>query len=74
MTSKQGRYAATYAHSDIAFEFAAWISPEFKLYLIKDYQRLKQDEAKRLEIGHTYATKADILNKALFGKFSDNSP
>ena len=51
MTSKQGRFAATYAHSDIAFEFASWISPEFKLYIIKDYQRLKQDEARRLEIG-----------------------
>ena len=39
--SKQGRYAATLAHKDIAFEFASWISPEFKLYIIKDYQRLK---------------------------------
>lgn len=42
--TKQGRYAATYAHKDIAFEFASWISPEFKLYIIKDYQRLKADE------------------------------
>lgn len=49
--SSAGRYGGTYAHSDIAFEFASWISPEFKLYIIKDYQRLKQDEAKRLEIG-----------------------
>jgi len=100
--SKAGRYGGTYAHSDIAFEFASWISPEFKLYIIKDYQRLKIDEARRLEIGwdtkrelskinyriHTdaikeflitpeltsqeksykYATEADILNVALFGR------
>lgn len=102
ITSQAGRYGGTYAHSDIAFEFASWISPEFKLYIIKDYQRLKIDEAKRLEIGwdtkrelskinyriHTdaikeflitpeltkqeqsykYASEADILNMALFGK------
>ena len=43
--SKAGRYGGTYAHSDIAFEFASWISPEFKLYIIQDYQRLKQEEA-----------------------------
>lgn len=49
--SHAGRYGGTYAHSDIAFEFASWISPQFKLYMIKDYQRLKQDEAHRLEIG-----------------------
>lgn len=51
ITSQAGRYGGTYAHSDIAFEFASWISPEFKLYIIKDYQRLKADEARRLEIG-----------------------
>lgn len=100
--SKPGRYGGTFAHTDIAFEFASWVSPEFKLYVIKDYQRLKADEAHRLEIGwdtkrelskinyriHTdaikeflitpeltkqekgykYATEADILNVALFGK------
>lgn len=100
--SKSGRYGGTYAHTDIAFEFASWVSPEFKLYIIKDYQRLKIDEAHRLEIGwdtkrelskinyhiHTdaikeflitpeltpqekgykYATEADLLNMALFGK------
>ena len=100
--SQAGRYGGTYSHPDIAFEFASWISPEFKLYVIKDYQRLKADEAHRLEIGwdtkrelskinyriHTdaikeflitpeltqqekgykYATEADILNVALFGK------
>jgi hypothetical protein len=49
--SKSGRYGGTYAHTDIAFEFASWISPECKLYIIKDYQRLKKDEASRLAIG-----------------------
>ena len=49
--SKSGRYGGTYAHSDIAFEFASWISPEFKLYIIKDYQRLKNDENSRLSLG-----------------------
>lgn len=49
--SKSGRYGGTYAYIDIAFEFASWISPEFKLYIIKDYQRLKKDEASRLADG-----------------------
>ena len=44
-TTNAGRYGGTYAHSDIAFEFASWISPEFKLYIIQDYQRLKQEES-----------------------------
>ena len=100
--SHAGRYGGTYAHSDIAFEFASWISPEFKLYIIKDYQRLKKQEAEKLvtgwdskrelskinyriqtdaireflispeltpqEINYTYATEADMLNMALFGK------
>ena len=100
--SKAGRYGGTYAHSDIAFEFASWISPEFKLYIIKDYQRLKIDEAERKalgwdtkrvlskvnyrihtdaikefmitpeltpqERGYVYASEADLLNMALFGK------
>lgn len=48
--SKAGRYGGTYAHKDIAFEFASWISPEFKLYIIKDYQRLKEDENNRLSL------------------------
>lgn len=48
--TKAGRYAATFAHKDIAFEFASWISPEFKLYIIKDYQRLKEDENSRLSL------------------------
>ena len=46
--AKAGRYGGTYAHKDIAFEFAAWVSPQFKLYLIKEFDRLKQDEYKRL--------------------------
>ncbi|HJF17559.1 MAG TPA: KilA-N domain-containing protein [Globicatella sulfidifaciens] len=50
ITSKAGRYGGTYAHSDIAFEFASWISPEFKLYIIQDYQRLKQEEAYKEQI------------------------
>ena len=48
ITSKSGRYGGTYAHKDIAFEFASWISVEFKLYLIKEFQRLKDDENRRL--------------------------
>lgn len=48
ITSKSGRYGGTFAHKDIAFEFASWISPEFKLYIIQDYQRLKSDESYRL--------------------------
>lgn len=48
--SKSGRYGGTYAHSDIAFKFASWLSPEFELYLIKDYQRLKQEEGHRLSV------------------------
>ena len=48
LISKTGRYGGTYAHKDIAFEFASWISVEFKLYLIKEFQRLKETEAKAL--------------------------
>lgn len=100
--SKSGRGGGTYAHSDIAFEFASWISPEFKLYIIKDYQRLKIDENEKKalgwntkralskvnyrihtdaikefmitpeltpqERGYVYASEADLLNMALFGK------
>lgn len=51
IVTKQGRYAATFAHQDIAFEFASWISPEFKLYIVKDYQRLKTEENSRLSLG-----------------------
>ena len=50
MISKAGRYGGTYAHSDIAFEFASWVSAEFKLYIIKDYKRLKNDENSKLSL------------------------
>jgi len=102
MTSKQGRYAATFANKDIAFKFAAWISAKFELYIIKDYQRLKSDEnhkqdlewnlqrtlskinyrihtdaikeqivpkeVTRLQAAAVYASEADMLNVALFGR------
>ena len=48
--SRSGRYGGTFAHKDIAFEFASWISAEFKLYIITDYQRLKNDENSRLSL------------------------
>jgi len=50
ITSKSGRYGGTCAHKDIAFEFASWVSAEFKLYIIKDYQRLKADENSRISL------------------------
>lgn len=76
IVSKSGRYGGgTFAHKDIAFEFASWLSPEFKLYIIKDYQRLKEDENHRLSLGwsvnrvlaktnyriHTDAIKANLI-------------
>jgi hypothetical protein len=98
--AKAGRYGGTYAHPDIAFEFGMWISAEFKIYLVKEFQRLKQDEQKQLgwdirrqltkinyrihtdavkenlippeltkqQISLVYASEADLLNMALFGK------
>ena len=48
--SKSGRYGGTFAHSDIAIEFASWISAEFKLYIIQDYKRLKSDENSKLSL------------------------
>ncbi len=50
LRAKAGRYGGTYAHHDIAFEFGMWISPEFKIYLIKEFQRLKEDESRRLSL------------------------
>ena len=50
IVSKAGRYGGTFAHRDIAFEFASWLSAEFKFYLIKEYQRLKEDETDRLHL------------------------
>lgn len=48
ITAKAGRYGGTYAHKDIAFEFAMWISPQFKIYIVKEFQRLKTEEQKQL--------------------------
>lgn len=73
--SKSGRYGGTFAHKDIAFEFAAWISVEFKLFLIKEFQRLKDDENQRFSLSwnlnrtlsklnyriHTDAIKAHLI-------------
>ncbi|KKP40715.1 DNA-binding protein [Candidatus Woesebacteria bacterium GWC2_33_12] len=74
-----GRYGGTYAHKDIAFEFGSWISPEFKLYLIKEFQRLKTEENERLVLGwdlkrqltkinykiHTDSIKDNLLPKSI---------
>jgi len=97
---KPGRYGGTYAHKDIAFKFASWISIEFELYIVKEFQRLKEEEQKQLgwsarrelakinyrihtdaikenlipenltpqQINYVYASEADVLNMALFGK------
>ena len=74
--AKAGRYGGTYAHRDLAFEFASWVSPQFKLYLIKEFQRLKEEEQKQLgwsamlDSKHAaiiYANEADVLNVAMFG-------
>lgn len=80
--STAGRYGGTYAHSDIAFEFASWISPEFKLYIIQDYQRLKQEESYKNKLEwqtnryisklnytiHTDAIKNNLITPALTTK------
>jgi len=50
LTAKAGRYGGTYAHKDIAFHFGMWISPKFQLLLVKEYQRLKEDENDRLKL------------------------
>lgn len=100
LIAKPGRYGGTYAHKDIAFEFGMWISAEFKIYLIKEFQRLKEieqqqlgwdirrnltkinyrihtdairehlipEELSREQINLVYASEADLLNMALFGK------
>lgn len=102
LRASAGRYGGTYAHKDIAFEFGMWISPGFKVYLIKEFQRLKEDENRRMSLAWdlnralsklnyrihtdaiqarlippevtpaqaaaTYATEADLLNVALFGR------
>lgn len=102
ISAKAGRYGGTYAHKDIAFQFGMWISPKFQLLLVKEYQRLKEEENNRQKLDwnlqrtlakvnytiHTdaireklipekltakqtslvYASEADLLNMALFGK------
>lgn len=82
ITSRAGRNGGTYAHRDIAFEFASWISPEFKLYIIKDYQRLREDESYRLSKDwnlrrqisktnyriHTDSIKENLINNKLSKK------
>ena len=50
LKASAGRYGGTYAHPDIAFEFGMWISPQFKIYLVKEFQRLKSDENNRLKL------------------------
>ena len=62
IVSKSGRNGGTFAHSDIAFEFASWISPEFKLYIIKDYNRLKTDENSRLSLSWNLNREISKLN------------
>lgn len=62
IVSKPGRYGGTYAHSDIAFEFASWISVEFKLYIIKDYKRLKSDENSKMALGWNLNRELSKLN------------
>ncbi|HYG35861.1 MAG TPA: KilA-N domain-containing protein [Clostridia bacterium] len=75
LVASAGRYGGTFAHKDIAFEFGSWLSPEFKLYLIKEFQRLKDDENRRLSLAwnlnrtlsklnyriHTDAVKAHLV-------------
>ena len=100
LIAKAGRYGGTYAYKDIAFEFASWVSPQFKLYLIKEFERLKVEEQKQIgwsakrelskinyrihtdaikehlvpskltqqQVSFVYASEADVLNMALFGK------
>ena len=79
LSSSPGRYGGTFAHKDIAFEFGMWISPEFKIYLIKEFQRLKDDENRRLSLAwnlnrtlsklnyriHTDAVKAHLVPRAI---------
>ena len=62
IVSKSGRYGGTYAHSDIAMSFATWISPEFQLYIMKDYRRLKADENSRLSLNWNLNREISKLN------------
>lgn len=58
--AKAGRYGGTYAHKDIAFEFASWVSPQFKLYLLKEFQRLKEQE--QIQIGWSAKRELSKIN------------
>lgn len=62
IVSKAGRYGGSYAHSDIAMSFATWISPEFQLYIMKDYRRLKTDENSRLSLNWNLNREISKLN------------
>lgn len=62
IVSKSGHGGGTFAHTDIAFEFASWISAEFKLYIIQDYQRLKNDESSRLSLNWNLSREISKLN------------
>jgi hypothetical protein len=62
IVSKAGRYGGTYAHSDIAMSFATWLSPEFQLYILKDYRRLKADENSRLSLNWNLNREISKLN------------
>lgn len=62
IVSKAGRYGGTYAHSDVAMSFATWISPEFQLYIMKDYRRLKTDENSRLSLNWNLNREISKLN------------
>lgn len=64
--SKSGRYGGTYAHSDIAMEFASWISAEFKLYLIQDYKRLKSDENSKLSLSWNLNREISKINYKIY--------
>ena len=62
ITSKAGRYGGTFAHQDIAFEFASWISAEFKLYILKEFQRLKQEEVEQKQLEWNISRTISKLN------------
>ncbi len=62
IVSKSGRYGGTYAHSDIALEFASWISPEFKLYIVQDYKRLKTNENSKLSLSWNVRREISKIN------------
>jgi hypothetical protein len=62
LQAKAGRYGGTYAHKDIAFEFGSWLSPEFKLYLIKEFQRLKDEESRSTALGWSFQCTLSKVN------------